>query len=287
MKKLIRQTLKSLSDHRTGPYRVFSHYKTTVGAEIATKQEALEKVYAAFGYEACFSSYLRNSFINKKGTDGNSTREYLPLFIKYDKTFDAALVDQAIGTNLAHIDAYSKYFDITLAELNSYVKIEYDAKDGYISILPNGSATMVYMLAYLTKLRTLFELPYTITSCFAEIFQEDFPELDSEEIAYLLAVFILKSPTGHGFFNYFSMGRASKYMTFADIMQEAQKTKYSGMNSGGTRIIESETLKGVSYDIQRYPEEVVDRYKLLLENKEIIIDTFIKKIKHEESVLSI
>jgi len=287
MKKLKKLTLECLSEHRNGPYRVYQYF--TEDRKTSTKEEALKQPFPSSAYRACFSGYLRSAPLKEieGAKDYYTKREYLPLFVKYDMTFKASLVDDALGLHLDFVDLYRDYFNKTMATLDSYIKIEYDTKHKLISVLPDREVSKVYILAYLTKLRTLFELPYTLINCFAEIFQDDFPELELEEIAYLLGVFLLKAPTGHGFFNYLNMGQASKFMSFSDIMKNAEKTKYHSINSGVERIIPSIRMEGFNHDKFRYSQDIKESYNNLLQDKESIINTFIKKVEYEKSVPSI
>ena len=287
MEKLKQQTLKQLSLHRSGPYRIFNYYSTI--KKEGTKKNALEKDWHNEAFNACFSGYSRNGFVKESGYSTSKRLEYLPYFIKYDKCFEGSLVESSISAHLEHIDVYSRYFYRTLEELNTHVKIEYDSADSLISIFPKEPMYRMHMLAYLTKLRTLFELPFALTNSFAEIFQDDFPELNLEEIGYLLGVFIIRVGGNHGFYNGLSGKNASIYVSFADIMEAASKGEYSTLNSGGDkeRIISTKPVGEVTFNILKYPENVTERYKLLLQNKEVIINDFIKKITYEESVLSV
>lgn len=284
MKKLKRQTLEQLSQRRSGPYRIFNYYSTR--KEEGTKEKALEKDWHFNAFSACFSGYVNNGIVKAGATIGVK-RQYLPFFIKYDKCFVASLVEESISTHLDHIDAYSRYFYKVMEELNSHIKIEYDSEHSLISIFPEKPMYKIYMLAYLTKLRTLFELPYALTNSFAEIFQEDFPDLNLEEIGFLLGIFLTRVGSNHGFYIGLSGRTASTYVSFADIMEIASKGSHDALNGGCRRIIPTTLLKGVDFDVLKYPEDVTKRYELLLQNKEVIINDFIKKITHEESVLSV
>jgi len=251
-----------------------------------TAEESLARV-TMVPQQACFSSYLR---LPSSYSEEIKRAQYYPLHLNLKDTLHNSRTEGDLNSLKEVIPGFLKlheqYIDDTIKTLSAYIDIVYNKKTSIISILPRKEYYRVEMIAILTKLRTIFEEYFVFAGVGASFFREQFPELNDEEISYLLNVFIFYSSGGHSLYvpsrSYSPSGDCSVYMSFKDIMREAGTGKHFGVN---TSIVEKKMYE-ISSGSTRYSMDSLDRYQRLLEHKDTIINNFIKQNGTKKSVFT-
>lgn len=286
----LKKFLKEVHNLYFNPYRL-SYGIGPILKESETAKENFKKVEIDSN-RVCFGGYVSlNSFNEGK----RGLFHYPPLHLKLTPTLIGGNIPNSFKKIVDIIPDIQKqheqYIEYLIATLNFHVDIIYDKSTELISIMPKVKYHYIEMLAILTKFRTIFEPPYLWAELCANIFREEFPELNREEIAYLFNVFIFRSPSGHGMFSSGSdyVGSLSLYMPFDEIMKRAATGKYNRINSGDS-ILTSKTFKNVSENRGNFPIQsiqnnvYVSRYEKLLEKKDEIINQYIKIYENKNSL---
>lgn len=295
MKEIQKKIWNQLEQWTASPYRIYMY---CAGSQSENTFEAAKKHFEGYtDYRACFSQYMRGSYTEREKNpvdkelryNFNFSAKFKRLYILYNKAYSESLTEKHMTFDPAVKRAYSEYFESNIEMLNSYMDVIYDEETSIITVDPGETHRNRYnMLLFLTKLRTLFELPYALSPVYSKFFHEDWPEITEEQLSYLFDVFIVKGGSGHGIYPALNSGsgKYGEFKPFSQLMADTQERKISGINSGDNPAIPY-LPKMAGINTYTYPDSYLERYNLLLTKKDEIYKHCFKQTEHEKSVFSV